>query len=200
LCLIPVISISCFQKFEINNLLQSEIISSGRPFLQHQFSKKRIAQSSAVRVVCVGMMHTSEWSRSVIINIQSKPLSIGKGPMKSIKIESPQSSGTGRGCRGPVGLDVELLFHMHSVQEEMYLYSKSLRMPGQKKEFQMLSYVLKKPKWPEESYARWKMHSRTLFPAGIIRQSPINQRPSLNVRFHRLLEAERSFAHQGSDK
>lgn len=55
-------------------------------------------------------------SRSVIVMIPSKPRSVGNGPMKSIATESPRWSGTGSGCRGPVGFVVRLLLRAHSGQ------------------------------------------------------------------------------------
>ena len=91
----------------------------GSPFSQYQLSKKRTASSSAVRVVLVGIIRTSEFKRSVIVRIQSKPLSGGSGPMKSMETDSQRSSGIGKGCKGPEGLDVELLFRRHSAQEGM---------------------------------------------------------------------------------
>ena len=115
----PVRIIKCFQNLDKKSLSRSEIISKGRPFSQYQFSKKRMAQPSAVRVVFVGMIRTSEWRRSVMVKMQSNPLSMGKGPMKSSEIESQRSSGTGRGCKGPEGFVVELLFRIHSEQEGM---------------------------------------------------------------------------------
>lgn len=54
-----------------------------------------------------------------MVRIQSNPSSTGKGPMKSKEIESQRSSGTGRGCKGPAGFEVGLLFRMHSEQEGM---------------------------------------------------------------------------------
>ena len=119
LCLTPVKSIRCLQNFDTNNLSRSEIISMGRPFSQYQLSKKSTASSSAVRVVVVGMIRMSELRRSVIVRIQSKLLSRGKGPIKSIETESQRSSGIGKGCRGPCGLEVGLLLRKHSAHEGM---------------------------------------------------------------------------------
>jgi hypothetical protein len=82
LCLTPVRIIRCRQNLDINNLSRSDIISKGKPFSQYQFSKKRIAQASAVRVVCVGIIRTSEFNLSVIVRIQSNPLSSGRNPLK----------------------------------------------------------------------------------------------------------------------
>jgi hypothetical protein len=53
-------------------------------------------------------------SLSVRVSKQSKPPSRGKGPMKSMATESPRLSGTGSGCKGPIGLVVEDLFCWHS--------------------------------------------------------------------------------------
>ena len=48
----------------------------------------------------------SEFKRSVNVTIESKPLSIGNGPMKSIATASPRCSGIGNGCSGPKGFVV----------------------------------------------------------------------------------------------
>lgn len=97
LCLMPVRIMRCFQNFEMKSLSRSEIMSRGKPFSQYQFSKNNMAHASAVNVVWVGMIRTSELRRSVIVRMQSYPLSTGKGPTKSIEIESHRSSGTGKG-------------------------------------------------------------------------------------------------------
>ena len=55
----------------------------------------------------------------------------GSGLMKSKAMVSKQSSGTSRGCRGPVGFDVQFLFRWHSVHDGIYAFSKSWRMLGQ---------------------------------------------------------------------
>jgi hypothetical protein len=94
------------------------MISSGRPFSQYQFSKKRIAQSSAESVVVVGMMCMSECSLSVMVNMQLTLLLTGNSPMKSIEIESPQLLGMGNECKGPVSLDVELLCISHALSTQ----------------------------------------------------------------------------------
>ena len=44
--------------------------------------------------------------------------------MKFMATLSPQSSGIGRGCKGPVGFRVVDLFCKHLVHEEMYTFSK----------------------------------------------------------------------------
>jgi hypothetical protein len=82
---------------EVNSLSLSEMISSGRPFLQYHSSKKMVASSSAVRLDRVGIIRMSEFKRSVIVRIQSKPESIGRGPMKSMATLSPRDSGMGSG-------------------------------------------------------------------------------------------------------
>lgn len=82
----------------------------GSPFSQYQLLKKTTASSSAMRVVLVGIIRTSEFKRSVIVRIQSKLLSGGSGLMKSMETELQCSSGIGNGCKGPEGLEVELLF------------------------------------------------------------------------------------------
>jgi hypothetical protein len=103
----PVRWCNAFQNFDTNNLSLSEIISSGKPFSQYQCLKNTVANPSANMSVRVGAIHMSEPSRSVIIKIQLKPSSSGSGPTKSIATEAPCSSGTGNGCNGPLGFDVD---------------------------------------------------------------------------------------------
>ena len=100
----------CFQNFEMKSLSLSEMISSGNPFSQYHLSKKMSASCSAERLIHDGIICMSEFSRSVKVMIESKPLSMGKGPIKSIATESPRCSGMGRGWRGPNGLFVRDLF------------------------------------------------------------------------------------------
>src|ERR1700678_3090603 len=98
LCLTPVRIIRCVQNLEIKSLSRSEKISKGKPFSQYHSLKKIDANSSAVRVVLVGIIRMSDLVRwSVIDRIQLKPMSRGRGPMKSIEIELHLSSGMGRG-------------------------------------------------------------------------------------------------------
>src|ERR1700678_1889632 len=101
--------VRCFQNADMNSLSWSDMISLGRPFSQYQWSKKRILSSLALSEVEVGMIRISDPRRSVIVSMQLWPLSVGRGPMKFMDTESHRSSGTGRGCRGPVGFFVELL-------------------------------------------------------------------------------------------
>lgn len=49
----------------------------------------------------------------------SKPLSKGKGPMKSMATELQRASRMGSGCSRPHGFEVEDLFHWQSAQEGM---------------------------------------------------------------------------------
>ena len=109
--------VRCFQKDDINNLSWSEIILSGRPFSQYQWSKKRTASSLALRVVEVGIILISEFSLSVMVSIQSCPWSLGRGPIKSIDMESQHLSGTGNGWSGPEAFLVLDLLHWQSGQE-----------------------------------------------------------------------------------
>ena len=101
-----------FQKCERNSLSRSETIfrAGGRLFSQYQWSKKRQAIFSAVRDVVLGMIRMSEPRRSVKITMELYPSSSGSGPTKSMATESHLSSGTGKGCKGPIGLDVSDLF------------------------------------------------------------------------------------------
>ena len=46
--------------------------------------------------------------------------------MKSMEMDSQRSSGTGRGCKGPVGLEVEDLLRAQSIQEGMYPFLRSI--------------------------------------------------------------------------
>ena len=91
----------------MNSLLRSEMSSRGSLFSQYQWSKNNTASFSAVSLDEVGMIQISEFNLSVIVKMQSKPSSTGKGPMKSKATESQCSSGTGNGCRGPAGLEVD---------------------------------------------------------------------------------------------
>ena len=97
------------------------------------------------------MMRMSKPSLSVIVSMQSKPLSLGKGPMKSIAIESQRLSGIGRGWRGPNGLVVQDLFRWQSVQAGTYAFSRSHLILGQKKESRSEAYDFGPPKWPSLS-------------------------------------------------
>ena len=106
-------------------------MSLGRPFLQYQWLKNRSARFLAVMSVHVGMIHTSDPSRLVIERIQSKRLSRGRGPIKSMATLSPWSSGIGRGCKEPAGFLVDDLFRRQSVHKGMYEVLRSRRILGQ---------------------------------------------------------------------
>jgi len=99
--------VRCFQKRDIKSLSRSDMSSSGNPFSQYQWSKNITASFSAVSFDEVGIIRISEFNLSVIVRMQSKPSSSGRGPMKSNVTESHRSSGTGKGWRGPGGLEVE---------------------------------------------------------------------------------------------
>ena len=51
--------------------------------------------------------------------MQSKPLSVVGGPMKSSATLSAHSSGTGNGCRGPGAFVVQDLLHWQALHEGM---------------------------------------------------------------------------------
>ena len=68
------------QTFNMNSLSESEMILSGKPFLQYQWSKKMAERSGTVMSVL---------SLLVMVNMQLKLLSSGNSPMKSIATESP---------------------------------------------------------------------------------------------------------------
>lgn len=119
------------QNLEMNNLSQSEMISEGRPFSQYQLSKNRVASFSAVMSVHVGISLTSEPRQSVMVSRQLKPSSSGSGPIKSIAILSPHSSGIGRGCKGPAGLVVLDLLCWQGMHLGIKDCSRSWRMLGQ---------------------------------------------------------------------
>ena len=103
----------------MNSLSRSDTMSSGRPFTQYHFSKKISASLSADNVEVEGIICMSEPKRSVKVIIESKPLSKGRGPMKSIATESQRESGIGNGWRGPIGLEVVDLFRWQSAQDGM---------------------------------------------------------------------------------
>src|ERR1700749_3533242 len=106
----PVRLMSAFQNFDMKILSRLLTILIGRPFLQYQLSKNIWVNFSAVRDVCDGMILMSVPSRSVMVMMESKPLSGGRGPKKSMATLLKWLLGTGRGCRGPAGLCVLLLF------------------------------------------------------------------------------------------
>ena len=86
-----------FQNWDMKSLSRSDTMFKGSPLIQYHFSKKSSASFSAVRVETVGIIWISEPRRSVNVIMVSKPLSRGRGPMKSIATESQRASGMGRG-------------------------------------------------------------------------------------------------------
>ena len=56
----PVRSIKCFQKEDINSLSRSDTMFIGRPFSQYHLSKNNTASSLAVSLVEVGMIRMSD--------------------------------------------------------------------------------------------------------------------------------------------
>ena len=72
----------------MKSLSRSDIISRGRPFSQNHLRKNSLARPCTVSVHEVGMIQMSELRRSVIVSIQSCPLLVGRGPIKSIATES----------------------------------------------------------------------------------------------------------------
>ena len=75
----------------------------GTPPSEYQWTKNNSAKSSAEIPDLQGTARKSELRRSVIVTMESKPSSSGRGPMKSMAIESHRPAGTGRGCKGPGG-------------------------------------------------------------------------------------------------
>jgi hypothetical protein len=124
--------VSSSQKWEMKSLPRSETISSGSPFSQYHSLKKISASPCAVREhwQVVGMIRTGP-SLSVMVRMEWKPLSFGKGPMKSMATESQRWSGTGSGWRGPTGLVVRDLFRWQSAQAGTYACSRSCFIFGQ---------------------------------------------------------------------
>ena len=104
------IDVSACQNRETKSLSRSDTMLDGRPFSQYHAEKNNFAKCSADTSVRVGIRRMSLFSRSVIVAMQLKPSSSGRGPMKSIAILSHRRSGTGSGWRGPVGLRVRFLF------------------------------------------------------------------------------------------
>src|SRR5882762_4953074 len=103
----------------------------GIPFSQYQLSKNKTARSLAVMLILVGTIQMLAPSQSVMERMQSKLLSIGKGPIKSKVMLLPQWSGTGNGCKGLAGFVVGDLLCKHSMQDGMYACSRSWCMLGQ---------------------------------------------------------------------
>src|SRR6267378_2930799 len=96
-CLTPVRRVRCFQKCNMKSLSQSDISSSGSPFLQYQQSKNITAGFSAVSFIEVGIIQISKFNQLMIFRVQSKLSSSGRGPMKYKAAESHWLSGTGNG-------------------------------------------------------------------------------------------------------
>ena len=84
---IPVRSVRCFQKDDINNLSRSDTMFVGSLFSQYHLSKNNTVSSFDVNFVEVGMIRISDDNRSVMVSIQSCPWSRGKGLMKSMGID-----------------------------------------------------------------------------------------------------------------
>ena len=103
LMLTPVRLCNVRQKREVNLVSRSHTISVGKPCSQYQWLKDRRAISFALASVRVGMSKISAPSQSVIVRMELKPSSSGRGPTKSMAIEAARWSGTGRGCKGPDG-------------------------------------------------------------------------------------------------
>ena len=72
------------QNCEMKSLSQSEIISKGSPFSQYHSLKNKLARPCTVREQVVGMIQMLEPSWSVMVRMQSKLFSQGRGPMKSM--------------------------------------------------------------------------------------------------------------------
>ena len=70
--LTPISFVSACQNFETNSLSQSQMMSSGIPFLHYQLLKKIKAMSSVVAVVFVETMQTSAPRWFMIESMQSK--------------------------------------------------------------------------------------------------------------------------------
>src|ERR1700729_3110626 len=97
--------------------------------------------------------------------------------MKSIATLSPHASGMGSGCKGPVGLHVDDLFHRHSVQDGIYAFSRLRCMLGQKYASQRVAYDLSAPKCPELSCASLNKSSLIVPWRGISKRSLMYKRP-----------------------
>lgn len=128
LCWTPMSFINVCQTFDTKIL---SWISTGHPFLQYHLSKKRNAKSSTV----MSEVHTEIWmlapSLSIMVTIALNPLSLGRGPMKSIAMESNLQSGIGNGWRGPACLVVLALFYRQSGHVSMYPFARSFLILGQ---------------------------------------------------------------------
>lgn len=82
-------------------------------------------------LVVVGTILISALRWSVMATMQLNPPSSGSGPTKSMATQSSRFSGTGKGCREPIGEEVADLFRWQDSQEEIYMVSISLHMFGQ---------------------------------------------------------------------
>jgi hypothetical protein len=81
----------------MKSLSQSETILEGKLFSQYHLSKKILASLSAMSEQVVGIIQMSEPNLSVMVSMQSYPLSLGSRLMKSIAMASHHLSGTGSG-------------------------------------------------------------------------------------------------------
>ena len=179
----PVSLCNSFQKRERKILSQSDIILSGRPFLQYQCLKKSSANFSAESVVVVGMIHMSDPRWSVNVMKLLYPSSRGSGPTKSMATESHLLLGTGRGCSRPIGFDIVDLFCWQSAHDGMYTVSRSFLILGKKYNTQSVLYVFWVPKWPRWLWASRKSVSQMPWVLGISNRSSMNQNPFLCVMF-----------------
>jgi hypothetical protein len=102
----PVRQCKAFQNLDTNNLSLLDMMSRGRPFSQYQCLKNIDASPSADMSVCVGIIRMSDLSQSVIVKIQLRPSSSGKGLTKYIAIEAPLSSEMGNGSNCPFGFNI----------------------------------------------------------------------------------------------
>ncbi len=127
----PVSLCNVHQNLEMNSLSWSEMISEGSLFSQYQLSKNLVASFSVVISVRVGISLTSEPRQSVIVSKQLKPSSSGSGPIKSIAMLLPHSSGMGRGCRGLAGLVVLDLLCWQGMHPGIKDCSRSWHILGQ---------------------------------------------------------------------
>ena len=104
---------------------------SGSPFSQYQCLNQSMAKCSAVKLAQVSTICMSDLAQSVMVAMVLKPCSLGSRPMKLMATLSPQSSGDGKGCKGPTGYEVGDLLYAHLAQKGMYVTLRLWCMLGQ---------------------------------------------------------------------
>ena len=84
---------------------------------------------------------------SITTNILSFPFDVGRLVIKSMDTSNHFWDGIWRGCRRLGGATISNFYLWHVSHSATYLWI-SVFIPFQKKDWQVLWYVLKKPTWP----------------------------------------------------